>query len=160
VRDPRARERRRERQEPDDHGAVRGGHVAHRERREQRKADDHAGGDQREPRQCAKTRPRRAGHDEHDRCKRRRHRSAAQADEYGIELRHGDARRGKRQAEARDPEQAPQKAVPTFTCRAGVSRYRCGFFHGHRRLVPRRAHSTACPGGHGLAIAAFELPLR
>ena len=146
MRDPRARERRRERQEPDDHGAMRGGHVAHRQRREQRKADDHASGDQREPRQCAQP-----GHGVRvtastiaasaaatDR--------AAEADEHGIEFRHGDARRGERQAEARDPEQSPQKAVPTLTRRAGVSRYRCGFIQGHRRLVPRRAHSTACPG--------------
>ncbi len=160
VRDPRARERRRERQQADDHGAMRGGHVAHRQRREQRKADDHATGDQREPRQCARARPRCAGRGEHDRRKHRRDHRAAEADEHGIEIRDRDARRGQRQAEARDPQQSPQKAVPTLTRRAGVSRYRCGFIQGHRRLVPRRGHSTACPGRPRVAIAAFELPLR
>ena len=152
VRDPRAGDRGGERQQPDDDGAVRGGHVAHRPRREQRKADDDAGGDEREPRQQRPPGPRDASDGEDDRRQHGGDDGPPEAHEHRVHRGDRDARRGQRQAEARDADKSEQQAFPavdrgrSYAGRVTAS----GGFIG----APSRPHYT----GRGTAFAVGLRP--
>ena len=117
VRDQRAGHRRRERQKPDDHGAVRRGHVA------QRPAPRTAGSRRRRRRRraraaaAARARATGARAGEHDGGQQRRDDRAAESDEHRVERRDRDARRRQGQAEARHADEARQQ--PAAIARGG-----------------------------------------
>ena len=139
VREPRARERRGERQQPGHDGAVRGRHVAHRQRRQHRPADDDAGRDQREARPRRARRPRRAGREQHGGGQHRGDQRAAESDEHGIEIGDGEPRRRQRAAE-RDARRARPSSSPRRRSE-GEARWR------HRPVRSRcRQRRRGCEG--------------
>ncbi len=149
--EPRGKDGGRQRQQAGDDGAMRGRHIAHRQRGEQRKADHHARCRDGQPPPLAAARApgraQRAGRGQQCQGEQARQHRAGQRHEGGIEFGYRHARERQRLAEDRHADEAEQQAAAFGVVGRVAERQGGGL--GHAVLLPNRSAPPPRGGSGG-----------